>query len=190
VLSCDSLARMTGYVALLRGINVGGRATLPMATLREVAEGLGYTRVSTYIASGNLFLEAGDASPGTVETALHDALLEHTGLELTVVARTRAQLTAVVATNPFPDAEPQQLHVSFLTGQPTAAGITAFETEMGRHPERAAVIGQEAYIDYVNGAGRTKVSWDRVARAMGVQGTARNWRTVLTLLDRLSVDPS
>ena len=180
---------MTSYVALLRGINVGGRATLPMATLREVAEGIGYTRVSTYIASGNLFLEAGDASAGTLETALHGALLEHTGLDLTVVARTRAQLAAVVAVNPFPDAEPQQLHVFFLTGQPTAAGVAALETEMARHPERAAVIGQEAYVDYVNGAGRTKVSGDRVARAMGVQGTARNWRTVLTLLDRLSVEP-
>ncbi len=179
---------MTRYVALLRGINVGGRMKLPMGTLREVAEGIGYSQVSTYIASGNLFLEAGAASPRAVETALHVALLEHTGLDLTVVARTRAQLQAVVAANPFPDAEPGLMHVSFLTGLPTAAGTTAFQDEMDRHPERAVVIGQEAYIDYVNGAGRTKISWDRVARAMGVQGTARNWRTVLTLLDRLSAE--
>ena len=176
---------MTRYVALLRGINVGGRNALPMATLRSVAEEVGYTDVSTYIASGNLFLEAGSASAADVASALHDALLERTGLDLAVVVRTAEQLQSVVDANPFPDAAPQHMHVSFLTRPPTAEGVRAFDEEMARHPERGVVIGQEAYVDFVNGAGRTKISWDRLSRGMQVEGTARNWRTVLALRDRL-----
>lgn len=180
---------MTRYVALLRGINVGGHAKLPMATLREVAQGLGYTDVSTYIASGNLFLEA-DAAPAAVEKALHDALLEQTGLDLAVMVRTEEQLQSVVDANPFADAVPQYLHVAFLSRSLTAAEIEAFDEELARHPENGVVIGQEAYVDFVNGAGRSKINWDRLARVMDMRSTARNWRTVLTLLERLRAPSS
>ncbi len=176
---------MTRYAVLLRGINVGGRSKVAMPRLRELAEGVGWTDVSTYINSGNLFAECGSASRAAVEEALTAALEQDLGRRVAVVARTRAQLQQVVDRNPFPDAEPRYLHVVFLDGAPSAEGRKAFDDELARHPERGAVIGTEAYVDYVNGAGRSKLDWDRVARADGVTGTARNWNTVLQLLDRV-----
>ena len=176
---------MTRYAVLLRGINVGGNNTVPMAHLRELAEGLGWTDVTTYINSGNLFADCGSSSRAAVEKALAAALLDDLGKPVEVVARTRDQLEAVVAADPFPQADPKHLHVAFLTGAPSAAGVAAFEEELAGHPEDGVVIGTEAYIDYVNGAGRSKLGWDKVARAMGVKGTMRNWRTVRTLLDKV-----
>ena len=162
---------MTRYALLLRGINVGASTKVSMPRLRELAEGLGWTDVSTYINSGNLFADCGCASRAQVEKALEAALEEDLGRRVAVVARTRAQLQRVVDRNPFPDAEPRYLHVVFLDGAPSAAGRKAFDAELARHPERGHVVGTEAYVDYVNGAGRSKLDWDRVARADGV--TAR-----------------
>ncbi len=176
---------MTRYAVLLRGINVGASTKVSMPRLRELAEGLGWTDVTTYINSGNLFAECGGGSRASVEKALAAALLDDLGRPVEVVARTRAQLQQVVDANPFPDAEPRFLHVVFLTGEPSAAGVEAFDAELARHPERGTLIGSEAYIDFVNGAGRSKLAWDKVVRTDGVTGTARNWRTVLTLLDRV-----
>lgn len=176
---------MTRYAVLLRGINVGASTKVPMPRLRELAEGLGWTDVSTYINSGNLFAECGTTSQAGVEEALAQALLDGFARPVDVVARTRRQLQAVVDADPFPDAEPRFLHVAFLTGTPSAAGVVAFDAELERHPERGVVIGTEAYIDFVAGAGRTKLGWDKVVRAMGVKGTARNWRTVHTLLEKV-----
>lgn len=176
---------MTRYAVLLRGINVGASTKVSMPRLRELAEALGWTDVSTFINSGNLFAECGSSTPATVEKALAAALLDDLGKPVDVVARTRTQLEQVVADNPFPDAEARFLHVVFLTGTPSAAGVEAFVAELERGPERGVVIGTEAYIDYVAGTGRSKFSWDKVARAMGVKGTARNWRTVQQLLERV-----
>jgi uncharacterized protein (DUF1697 family) len=175
---------VTRYAVLLRGINVGASTKVSMPRLRELAEGLGWTDVSTYINSGNLFAECGGASRPQVERALEAALLDDLGRQVDVVARTRAQLEAVVASNPFPDAEPRFLHVAFLARRPTAAGVEAFDAELARHPERGVVLGDHAYVDFVNGAGRSKLDWTRTA-ADGVVGTARNWRTVQVLLDRV-----
>jgi len=173
------------YAVLLRGINVGASTKVSMPRLRELAGGLGWTDVSTYINSGNLFAECGSASGAQVEKALAAVLLDDLGKPVDVVARTRDQLDAVVAADPFPDADPRLLHVAFLTGTPSASGVEAFEAELARNPERGVVIGTEAYIDYVDGAGRSGLSWDKVARAMGVKGTARNWGTVLQLAQRV-----
>lgn len=175
---------MTRYALMLRGVNVGASTKVSMPRLRELAEGLGWTDVSTYINSGNLFAECGRASRTSVVRDLEATLQDDLGRRVDVVARTRAHLEAVVATDPFPDAEPPFLHVAFLARRPTAAGVEAFDAELARHPERGVVIGTEAYVDYVNGAGRSRLDWDRVARAMDVKGTSRNWRTVQALLER------
>ncbi len=175
---------MTRYAVLLRGINVGASTTVSMQRLRELAEGLGWTDVSTYISSGNLFADCGRVSRASVEKALAGALRDDLGRDVAVVARTRAQLQQVVDGNPFPDAAPNQLHVVFLGAAPSAAGVAAFDAELARHPERGVVVGDHAYVDFVNGAGRSKLDWTRTA-ADGVAGTARNWRTVQVLLDRV-----
>lgn len=175
---------MTRYALLLRGVNVGPSTTVPMARLRELAEGLGWADVSTYVNSGNLFADCGRASRTAVEKALAGALRDDLHRDVGVVARTRPRLQQVVDDNPFPDAAPNQLHVVFLGAAPSAAGVAAFDAELARHPERGVVVGDHAYVDFVNGAGRSKLDWTRTV-SDGVVATARNWRTVQVLLERV-----
>ena len=91
---------MPTHVALLRGINVGGRNRVAMADLREVVLGLGHTEVATYIQSGNVVFTSEEADTARIATALERAIAKHLGVRPTVVVLTRAELAQVVADNP------------------------------------------------------------------------------------------
>lgn len=176
---------MTRYAVLLRGINVGASTKVAMPRLRELAEGLGWTHVSTYINSGNLFAECGDASRAAVEEALAGALRDDLGRDVDVVARTREQVQVVVDRNPFPDVGGTLLHAVFLTGPADPDGSRAAAELVADLPEEVVVDGDVVYVHYPDGQGRSKVDWDRMAWSMKVKGTSRNWRTVQALLDRV-----
>ena len=105
---------MPRYVAFLRGINLGPTNKVSMPRLRELAEGLGYTDVVTYINSGNLILTATDPA-ATIEQRLHAAIADELGLTVDVAVRTPARLATIVADNPFPDGDPSYVTVAFLT---------------------------------------------------------------------------
>src|SRR5256885_10298872 len=105
---------MTRYIALLRGINVGGRNKVPMAGLRATCESVGCTEVATYIQSGNVVLTS-PLDPAKLRAALEAAITEQLGVAPVVVIRDHGQLAAVLAGNPFPDADPGHLHVAFLS---------------------------------------------------------------------------
>jgi len=105
------------HVALLRGINVGGRNRVAMAALREVVEGLGHTGVATYIQSGNVVFTSEEADPATLAAALERAIADQLDVQPKVVVLTREQLAQVVADNPFPGEDnPRQLHALFWNG--------------------------------------------------------------------------
>jgi uncharacterized protein (DUF1697 family) len=108
---------MLAHVALLRGINVGGRNRVAMADLREVALGLGHTEVATYIQSGNVVFTSEEADTATIAAALERAIAEHLGVQPKVIVLTRAELAQVVADNPFPDEpNPRWVHAIFRNG--------------------------------------------------------------------------
>src|SRR5262249_59785660 len=100
------------YAALIRGINVGGRAKLPMPTLKAGLTELGYEGVVTYIQSGNAVFRA-DGRSGDVAAAVERRILEDVGLAVTVMVRTHAELARVATRNPFlaDEREPRHLHV-------------------------------------------------------------------------------
>ena len=164
-------------VALLRGVNVGGRTSLSMTDLRAVAEGLGYDDVATYIQSGNLLCRTA-RSATTVADELAGALAERPGISPEVVVRTAAQLAKVAAGNPFlaDGADPAHLHVLFCT----APGSRALASINGRSylPEQARAVGKELYLHLPNGAGRSPL-----AVAVSKQGTQRSCKTVSKLLE-------
>jgi uncharacterized protein (DUF1697 family) len=93
-------AGMPTHVALLRGINVGGRNRVAKADLREVVLGLGHTEVATYIQSGNVVFTSEEADSAAIAAALEGAIAEHLGVRPKVVVLTRAELAQVVADNP------------------------------------------------------------------------------------------
>ena len=173
----------TRWIALLRGINVGGRHRVPMAELRELFEGAGCEEVRTYIQSGNVVLAAPRADREELADRLAGAVEEAKGFRPAVMLLTLDGLDAAMEANPFPEAtaEPNRLHLWFLAGEPDEAGLDALEAV--RAPsERFGLSGRVFYLHAPDGIGRSKLA-ERVERALGVEATARNWRTVATLHD-------
>jgi uncharacterized protein (DUF1697 family) len=176
-----AMASTTALVALLRGVNVGGRAKLPMADLRAIVAGCGYGEVRTYIQSGNVvFTAAGRPKDTVVAQTLADALAAATPLQPEVVVRTGPQLAAVVDANPFVrrGEDPAHLHVTFGAG--TAKAKVGIADLAGYAPEEAAAVGREVYLFLPGGLGRSRLAAD-LARRAGATGTTRNWRTVTRL---------
>jgi uncharacterized protein (DUF1697 family) len=163
------------YIALLRGVNVGGR-TLPMADLRASFDSLGHAEVRTYIQSGNVVFRAGSGSKAAVRSEIETAITRDSHLDVTVLLRTPAELTSIVKRNPFgPDA-----YVTFLDDKPTAAQVAAIDPAPYA-PDEFAVDGREVFIRCANGYGRTKINNAFFERKLVTKATTRNWNTVKLL---------
>jgi uncharacterized protein (DUF1697 family) len=171
---------VTVMVALLRGVNVGGRNTLAMADLRKIAEECGLGEVRTYIQSGNLVCTSVETSTEIVGDELRRAIAAHTDVRPNVIVRTRDELAAVVQQNPFARKDPAHLHVVFIGGTDEASLGSVDAAAYA--PEEAAVVGQHLYLYLPSGIGRSKLAAD-LARKSGPSGTTRNWRTVIKLLE-------
>jgi uncharacterized protein (DUF1697 family) len=169
-------------VALLRGINIGPRQRVSMPELRELIEGLGYTDVETLVQSGNVVFSA-RAKPATLERKLEQEIEKQLGVDPKVVVRTRDELAAAIEANPFAvPADPKNLHVTFLAGEPDAAAVEKLaEADLG--DDRLEFAGREIYILYVNGMGRSELAKQLARAKLGVAATDRNWNTVTKLLE-------
>lgn len=168
-------------VAFIRGINVGGKNPLPMATLRAICEGAGLREVRTYIQSGNVVFSAPGRAMGRAAKAIEEGIEREAGFRPSVVVRTLPELRAVVEVVPF-EAEPAKLVAMFLAGTPGAGARRAVE-EMAADPERLELIGREVFIHFPNGIGRAKLQIAKVEKAVGLPGTCRNWNTVLKMVE-------
>ncbi|MEO6821191.1 MAG: DUF1697 domain-containing protein [Candidatus Nanopelagicales bacterium] len=173
----------TTYVALLRGVNVGGNRKVPMARLRECLDALGFTDVRTYLQSGNAVFRAPTAPTGEVAAQIQEALAEEFGFDVPTVVLTGAELAQVAASNPYPEveSEPTKLVVSFLPA-PVSAKVSA-GFDLSDLPERGQVGDRVVYLHYPEGQGVSKLVPAMLERRLGgIWGTARNWRTVTELL--------
>jgi uncharacterized protein (DUF1697 family) len=171
---------MPRYVAFLRGINLGPTNKISMPALRELAEGLGYTDVATYINSGNLIMTATD-SAATIEQRLAAAIKKEFGLNVDVAVRTPARLAAIVAENPYPAGDPSQVTVAFLT-KAAGAEAKAKVAEVAADHEPFTFSGQEVYVHYSQGLGKSKLARD-FSSIIGVSATVRNLRTITKVLE-------
>jgi uncharacterized protein (DUF1697 family) len=174
------------YVAWLHAVNLGSHNKVPMAWLRETLTDAGFRDVATYVQSGNLVVTADTRSSDVVRKQVAGLIKTGLGLDVEVTVRTRAELAAVVERNPMPEhvGEPARLHVSFLTGEPDRAGLAAIDPAAFA-PDRFVADGRHLYLWFPNGAGRSKLATLPWQKKIGVAGTARNWRTVLAVLDLL-----
>ncbi len=187
---------MASHVALLRGINVGGRNKVPMADLREVVTSLGHTGVSTYIQSGNVLFSTEDADTAELAAALEAAIEKRFGIWSSVVVLSRDELAKVLAANPYQDEpNPKLVHVVFLTAKPPkdlldriAAAESATTAKGSRDTIQSA--GQALFLHTPDGYGLSElaqtllriVSPPAKQKRTGVAGTARNWGTATKLL--------
>lgn len=171
-------------IVLIRAVNVGG-CKLPMAELREIAESLGATDVSTYIASGNLLADV-PGDPDEFDRALERALTARYGWERDVISRTPGEVAAALEAHPFEVLEPKYSYVSFMLRAPSGEAIQAARA-VATGDDRWAVIGRELHLRYADGAGRPQLKESQLARALGrIPATARNLLTVRKLLELAS----
>ncbi|MGI8613150.1 MAG: DUF1697 domain-containing protein [Nocardioidaceae bacterium] len=179
------MSTVATWISLLRAINLGSRNQVSMPALRRALEADGFCDVRTHLQSGNVVAESVHRSPAKVAESVNAVVKQEFGLDVPVIVRTAEQLRHVVEANPFPEAareRPKILHVSFLAAIPAAAGVqTLVDHELTRQVCR--VEGDNLYIDYVDGVHTSKLTSAFFARRLGVDGTARNWRTVLALVE-------
>jgi uncharacterized protein (DUF1697 family) len=173
---------MAMYIALFRGINVIGRRIVPMKELKVLLGKAGCLDVQTYIQSGNALFRS-DADPATLSKQLAAAVSKRYGFEPHVIVKTRAQLERAAAGNPFPeaDARPTTLHLFFLAKAARKADIASLEA-LRASSEQFALKGTTFYLYTPDGFGSSKLA-QRAERLLGVEATARNWRTVKTLIE-------
>jgi uncharacterized protein (DUF1697 family) len=173
---------LTTHIALLRGVNVGGKKAVPMAALRALAAEIGLGDPLTLLQSGNLVFKA-DAAPAELEARLQAETHRRLGLDIDFMVRTVAEWDAILAVNPYPEAaerDPSHLLVMALKGAPDAAAVEALGAAIpGR--ERLAAHRRELYIVYPDGIGASKLTGALIERRLGLRGTARNWNTALKL---------
>jgi uncharacterized protein (DUF1697 family) len=175
---------MPRYVALLRGINVGGHKRVPMAELRALLEARGYTDVATLLQSGNVALSGRERSADGLARTLEGALAERFGFPVPVLVRTRDELAAVVSANPLPGAEeaPSRFLVTFLSAPLGPERLAALSAE-ACPPDALGAVGRELYARFPLGMRDSKLAAALLdGKRLGVTATARNWATVTRLL--------
>ena len=174
---------MNVYIALIRGINVGGSHLLPMKDLKLLFEQHGCAEVQTYIQSGNVVFRSTEANAGRVAGRVAAAVARARGFEPRLLVLTRSELERAAAGNPFPEADqnPASVHLFFLTAPAKDADLKSMNA-LKTATEQFALKGRVLYLHTPDGIGRSKLG-ARVERLLGVGATARNWRTVTTLLE-------
>lgn len=174
---------MSAFVALLRGINVGGRNKLPMKELVALFEAAGCKAARSYIQSGNIVFDPGSLEATEVAGRVADDIASQFGFRSPVIIRSAKELAAIVSANPFGPADPEgkNLHVGFLACEASPEAIAALDPS--RSPgDRFVVLGREIYLDCPNGLARTKLTNAYFDRQLATVTTVRNWRTVTKLL--------
>ncbi len=178
---------MGTYVALLRGINVGGRAKVSMSDLRKLFADLGYADAKTYIQSGNVIFSASLRSPARAATEISHRIEKDLGVKCSVLLRTVKELVDVLESNPYlaEGVELSTLYVAFLDEKPSRKVSSGLVVPPGETAE-FTVVGREIYLHYPDGYGRTKFSNTFIEKRLGVVATTRNWNTVTKLHDLAS----
>jgi uncharacterized protein (DUF1697 family) len=174
---------MATWIALFRGINVGGKNILPMKELTRELEKLGYTGIETYIQSGNVVFQSPRAKAGTLARRIGEAIAKSHGIQSRIIVLSAKQLEDAAASNPYPEAEgdPKSLHLSFLAHAPESPDLETLN-QLKSGSESFTLLGDVFYLRAPAGIGRSKLA-ARAEKALGVAATARNWRTVTRLIE-------
>jgi uncharacterized protein (DUF1697 family) len=172
---------MRTYIALFRGINVGGKNALPMKDLRSIFERLGASNVKTYIQSGNVVFQSESKDMPGFSNRLAIAIREGHGFEPHILVIEPSDVETAITNNPFREAESEakSLHLGFLAFAPKNPDLKKLES-LKKDSERFSLIGRIFYLHAPEGIGRSKLA-ARSEKLLGVPMTDRNWNTVCKL---------
>jgi len=174
---------MHQYIALFRGINVGGHNKLPMSELKDVLAGIGLQDVATYIQSGNVVFAVEQADKTMLVESIREAVNQSHGFAPQVMLLPVEEFARAAAANPYPEGEdePKTLHLYFLAEEPQDPDLQKLAA-IKYENERFALIGKVFYLHAPDGIGRSKLAAG-VEKALDVPVTARNWRSVSKILE-------
>jgi uncharacterized protein (DUF1697 family) len=170
-------------VSLFRGINVGGNQIVRMDALKELHESLGLQDVQTYIQSGNVVFTSDNSDMAHIQKDIEDSFAQTFGFPVKVMVRTANELNAIIENNPFqnqPMRESNRIIALFLASDPSSTALEEIQKTYDG-PEEIDIIGQEVFIYYPDGMGRSKLTNTFLEKRLKTAGTARNWNTVLKL---------
>jgi uncharacterized protein (DUF1697 family) len=174
---------MPVYVAMPRGINVGGHKKIKMDQLRAALEEIGLEQVKTYIQSGNVVFKCAKTSPDALSKKIEKKILEEFGHSVSVITRSAEEIKKSIADNPFlkeREIDAEKLHVMFMSGAPARAALKQLEA-LTIAPDQLRCLGKELYFYLPNGMAGSVLMKKPVDRLLSVVTTTRNWRTVNTL---------
>ena len=178
---------MTRYVALLGAINVGGNR-LSMADLRVALEREEFDNVETVVASGNVLFDHDERPVDGLGDKIAHIVADRFDIRTFAAVRTREDLEAALAESPFAGkGEDKFVHVHFLAGQPTKAQFEQLIADhAGRGREKLAPGTRALHIDYVDGAGNSKLTSQFIESRLGCKGTARNVRSIRRIIEKFA----
>ena len=174
---------METYIALLRGINLGGNNRLPMKELVSILEAMGAKNVRTYIQSGNAVFQSGSQKSAQLSVQLSAEINKKFGFEPDVLLLERAELDRAITENPFPEAlsDPASLHLGFLAARPVNPDLDKLNT-IKKTSERFHLAERVFYLHAPEGVGRSKLAAG-AEKILGVPMTDRNWKSVCSIRD-------
>jgi uncharacterized protein (DUF1697 family) len=177
---------MQSYISFLRGVNMTGHNSIKMTDLRALYIKIGLTDAETFIQSGNvIFSKTGNITPSALSVNIEQAILEKFNFIVPAMIRTNQELSDLFSLNPYTEEtgfDPSKMAVIFLHEEPSDTQLQKVE-KVDYPPDRFKIIGKEIFIYCPNGFGRTKLYTNFFEKKMGVIGTARNWKTITTLLN-------
>lgn len=174
---------MKTYIALFRGINVGGHNRLPMKELRSLMGDLDYQNVESYIQTGNVIFQTEENDIRQLSGDISAAVDKNHGFEPHVLILTLEELKDAVESNPFPEAEsdPKSLHLNFLVSAPSDPDLESLDNYK-KESERFKLKDRVFYLHAPEGIGRSKLA-GKTEKLVGVSMTGRNWRTVQKIME-------
>jgi uncharacterized protein (DUF1697 family) len=179
---------MAVWISLLRAVNLGSHNKVNMPALRAALEDAGFRDVRTYVQSGNVVAGSAHRNEAAVCEAVAKVVSDSFSLEVPVIARTAKQWEQAIEANPFGQRsydDQKMTSIVFLPSKPKASGVKGLE-EADWNGDEIVVQGREVYIWYARNVHQSKLTPAVLGRRLGVDGTARNWRTVLAVRDLLS----
>jgi uncharacterized protein (DUF1697 family) len=175
---------VNSYAALLRGVNVGGRAKVGMEDLRSLFTSLGYTDVVSYVQSGNVVFKSSTKDVSKLTKAIEQKIRSGLDMDVTVLIRSAADMRKIQAANPLIDRsdDPTKLHVTFLQADPKPEKVGELPKVSDGKDELVAV-GREIFLFCPDGYSNSKLNNAFIEKRLGIRATTRNWRTIAKLVE-------
>lgn len=177
---------MNKQIALLRGINVGGKRKILMADLRSLLETLGFSNVITYIQSGNVIFDSiNNISNSKLSEIIHNAILDKFGFEVPVITRARSEFQEIINRNPFYNSDEMNINNLFLTllkDKPEEDDCEKIDSR-NFEPDKFLISEKEIFLFCEGQYHKSKMTNNFFEKKLKVSATSRNWKTILKLFE-------